>query len=171
MKKNYIKSLTSLRAIAAFMVFIHHFNFLPDFGSQFLKIFYFQGFAGVSLFFVLSGFLIHKNYSDKLKLELKDILKYFINRFARIYPMYFIILCLSTLAYSGERTLFKLFANFTLLKGLSSDLLFSGVATAWSLTTEEFFYIAFPFIIYYLRRNVSLLKMLLYIYLIGVSIF
>lgn len=171
MQSPYIKSLTSLRAIAALMVFLHHFNFLPYFDLTFLNILYFQGFSGVSLFFVLSGFLIHKNYSNKLQLTSKDLTKYWVNRFARIYPMYFIILTLTLLAYSGERNFFKLFINFFLLKGFSSIHLFSGVATAWSLTTEECFYLAFPLILYLLRKNWSLFKILTTIYVVGLFLF
>lgn len=167
MTSKYLKSLTSLRAFAALFVFIHHFNVFPDFNSLFLKVFYFQGYTGVSLFFVLSGFLIHYNYSENLKFEVRSIKKYFVNRFARIYPMYFLIYILTTLAYSGERTFFKIFTNLTLLKGFFEAHLFTGVATAWSLTTEETFYISFLFILYFLRKNFNILYLLLSLYLIG----
>src|SRR5215203_4219419 len=58
-------------------------------------------FFGMSLFFVLSGFVIHYNYgmfrTDGLVAGGK---KFFIARFARLYPLYFVVLILSV-AYGG----------------------------------------------------------------------
>lgn len=167
LNNKYIKSLTSLRAFAALFVFIHHFNIFPDFGSLFLKVFYFQGYSGVSLFFVLSGFLIHRNYYENFRFNKISIKKYFVNRFARIYPMYLIIYILTTLAYSGERNFFNIITNLTLTKGFFDDHLFSGVATAWSLTVEETFYLLFPVILYFLRKNIKLLSILIFLYIAG----
>jgi hypothetical protein len=56
---NYFQALTGVRAIAAWLVFFHHYNpfSIERFGSvinQFVQEFH----VGVSVFFVLSGFLI-----------------------------------------------------------------------------------------------------------------
>ncbi len=54
---NYFNALTGLRAMAAYMVYAHHFNPIP-------KNYAVHGLVnelhiGVTLFFVLSGFLFH----------------------------------------------------------------------------------------------------------------
>lgn len=59
-----INSLTSLRFIFAMMVFGAHCYIIDDFfNAHFFK----EGFAGVSFFFVLSGFIISYNYQYKLQ--------------------------------------------------------------------------------------------------------
>ena len=52
----YFPALTGLRAIAAYMVFFHHFNFFSQFGESLLSRMVNEFYAGVSVFFVLSGF-------------------------------------------------------------------------------------------------------------------
>ena len=87
---NYVPALTGVRAMAAYLVFISHFcdqfdeNF-PHLLQRFLGEFH----IGVSLFFVLSGFLITFRYYDKFQgLNAEWFKQYLKNRVARIYPMY-----------------------------------------------------------------------------------
>lgn len=163
----YLPALTSLRAIAAFMVFLHHKNFIPSFDNQFADIFIFQGYTGVSLFFVLSGFLIHRNYIQKIgDLSLNFLKTYFVNRFARVYPMYFLILVVTLLHYNNVNTFFW-FLQLSLLKGLSDFYKFTGVATSWSLTVEECFYLFFPFLALARNKKISYFILLAGIYLLG----
>lgn len=177
--KLYIPALTSLRAIAAFMVFLHHFNFLPTFDNTFLHLFYFQGYAGVSLFFILSGFLIHRNYIRNLSAPVsalgrnsttKFLKTYFLNRFARVYPMYFIILVITFVSY-GVTNYYQWGIHLTLLKGFSNAHKFSGVATAWSLTVEECFYFLFPILALARIKKIPYLILLILIYLLGWFLF
>src|SRR5471030_1559314 len=78
--------------MAAYLVFISHFheafdeNF-PHIIKRFLGEFH----IGVSLFFVLSGFLITFRYYNNFYLTKDWFKQYLKNRVARIYPMYFIL--------------------------------------------------------------------------------
>lgn len=173
--KQYIPALTSLRAIAAFMVFLHHFNFLPTFDNTFLRLFYFQGYVGVSLFFILSGFLIHRNYIQNLNsLDKNSITKflknYFLNRFARVYPMYFLILIITFASY-GVTSLYHWSIHLTFLKGFSNMHKFTGVATAWSLTVEECFYFLFPILALARIKKIPYFALVLTTYLTGWILF
>ena len=82
-------ALTGVRAVAAFMVYMHHFNpFKTEIVGKNIH-YFFDGFhIGVTLFFVLSGFLIAHRYFDDVDFEFKSYLQ---KRIARIYPMYFIL--------------------------------------------------------------------------------
>jgi peptidoglycan/LPS O-acetylase OafA/YrhL len=67
-----IKPLTSMRFIAALLVFIYHYRWLDiDFSKWPLTIFWQNlinhGFIGVSFFFVLSGFVLGYGKSRKMK--------------------------------------------------------------------------------------------------------
>ncbi|PWT72730.1 MAG: acyltransferase, partial [Bacteroidetes bacterium] len=85
---NYYPQLTGIRAIAAFMVFFFHFNpFHEGFIFHFVNEFH----VGVTVFFVLSGFLITYRYIDSFEFSREWFSKYIINRVARIYPMYILI--------------------------------------------------------------------------------
>lgn len=90
MNKN-LDSLTGLRGVAAVVVFLAHFEIHKS--IPFLQ--HFIGFlswhnAAVDIFFVLSGFTLAYVYSG----QDFDFKKYFVARFARIYPLYFLSLLL-----------------------------------------------------------------------------
>lgn len=102
--KNYLPALTGVRAIAAWMVFIHHFNPLSnatnhriaaDWAPEFLFRFFNEFHVGVTIFFVLSGFLICFRYYDNFHFTSVWFRKYLKNRVARIYPMYFLLTLLT----------------------------------------------------------------------------
>ena len=144
--KSYYGALTGLRAIAAFMVYLHHYN--PGmllFNSVLLEDICKELHVGVTIFFTLSGFLIATRYIDQASLEGTYVKKYLINRFARVYPLYFI---LTTGIYGyyflsdfSSKALYEYFLNITFLKGFSWQYLSTGLQQSWSLTVEECFYL------------------------------
>jgi peptidoglycan/LPS O-acetylase OafA/YrhL len=156
-KNQFFPALTGLRAIAAYMVFCHHFNpisklFLSGFVYEFFNEFH----VGVTLFFVLSGFLITNRYFELPKINLK---KYLLNRFARIYPMYFLLSSLTFLVsiflykQNSWKDLQVYFLNITLLKGYFDNIKFSGIGQGWSLTVEEFFYLFAPLFFIFVKKS------------------
>ena len=152
----YYPGLTSLRAIAALMVYLHHVNPFPPkyyiFGLPIWGVLH-EFHIGVTFFFVLSGFLIATRYFDN-NVSFK---KYIWNRFTRIYPIYFLITLITflILGLNGGFTyfLFKIFLlNITFLRGFIESFKFSLVAQGWSLTVEETFYILAPLIFMLIRK-------------------
>lgn len=92
-----IYSLTGLRFVAAFYVFLFHIQIRWPLSSYpFVKKILDQGAIGMSLFFMLSGFVLAYRYADG-RSSLKN---YLINRFARIYPIY-AVAALATLPWIG----------------------------------------------------------------------
>jgi peptidoglycan/LPS O-acetylase OafA/YrhL len=142
----YYKSLTGIRAIAAFMVYLHHYN--PGkwlFNSELLKDIFHEFHVGVTIFFTLSGFLIATRYLNKTSYSFNDFLTYFINRLSRIYPLYLLlnIILFSMIFYEIGYSKFYLNAfilNLLLLKGISLEYMPTGLPQGWSLTVEECFY-------------------------------
>lgn len=146
-----------MRALAAYMVFCHHNNPISRtiFGEYVFEFFQ-ELHVGVTFFFVLSGFLITYRYSEQPKIDLK---KYSVNRFARIFPMFFLV---TTLIFGVNIFFYKqslvenipiYFLNITLLKGYFEQIIFSGVGQGWTLTVEECFYVLAPFFFLLVRKS------------------
>lgn len=162
MKSNlYIPALTGVRAIAAYLVFFHHFNqaAFPYPLFRLLNEFH----MGVTLFFVLSGFLICLRYYDNYEISGKWFRKYIKNRIARIYPMY-LILTLATFLYAYLTSDTGIYNNFTspiillflnvfFIRGFFDDLKFTGISQGWTLTIEETFYFLAPFFFLRIKKQ------------------
>jgi peptidoglycan/LPS O-acetylase OafA/YrhL len=144
-RKETFPALTGIRAIAAFMIFFHHLRL--NLGPGFLVGLQLSLYWGVTLFFVLSGFLMAYRYYETSELSGKWLFNYFVNRFARIYPVYFLVLT-AVVFLSGNFDTIFLVQNYTLTQNLFFIFKSHGTAIApsWSLTVEECFYLLAPLI-------------------------
>lgn len=152
-------ALTGVRAIAAYLVFLHHYTPFASAMPTPLRDFLSECHVGVTLFYVLSGFLITYNYWDRAQQGLTKSfwIQYMGRRIARIYPLYLFLLALtflrpSLLGLGDAPSLAELLLNVTLLKGFFSVFAFTGIAPSWSLTIEETFYLLAPFIFVLVRK-------------------
>ncbi|WP_295671193.1 acyltransferase [uncultured Mucilaginibacter sp.] len=157
LQQNYIPALTGVRAMAAYLVFISHFAYkfdenFPHIIQRFLGEFH----IGVSIFFVLSGFLITFRYYKNFHLTRDWFKQYLKNRVARIYPMY-ALLTIAAFGYyfiTRDQSITKgsgnpvalFFLNITFLRGFFYQFWNTGIAQGWSLTVEECFYFSAPII-------------------------
>src|SRR5689334_3354092 len=132
---HYFPQLTGVRALAAYCIFLHHV-LIPSFSNKMGAI-QTQLHIGVPIFFTLSGFLIYLRYSGSCCLKTDWLFFYFKNRFAKIYPVYFLIVLLHCTFMEGG--LFEFFMQATFIRGFSYDYKYIGVAQGWSLTVEETF--------------------------------
>jgi peptidoglycan/LPS O-acetylase OafA/YrhL len=140
-----IPALTGVRALAAFLVFFHHHptKYL-QFGPLAL---WWEMHVGVTLFFVLSGFMITWRY-DRRGLQKQSFLRgYFVNRFARIYPLYFALVVPTMLLWNAH-SFRAWFFNLTVFSHFEA-----GIPQAWSLRVEECFYLFAPLLFLLWRRS------------------
>lgn len=165
--KNMINSLTGLRFYAALLVFISHFyiyNYLFGISEGAVHEFLVEiGWLGVSLFFVLSGFVLFINYLSPGKAPIQ-LGQFYIARLARIYPVFFLTVLLAAPIEFLTRDKGEFFTNLSL--HLSMLHTFSGTAynamnvPGWSISVEWIFYLLFPLFAglftISLRRNVLL---------------
>ncbi len=110
---------------------------------------------GVSCFFVLSGFILSYAY-PQLKGP-KETLRFFIARVARVWPAHIATALLSVCLLHlniwqpiGKKIPWITLANLTMTHGwiLTERSYFSFNAPSWSISTEFFFYLCFPLLIY-----------------------
>lgn len=170
-----IKSLTGLRFLAAFYVFIFHIN-LPmrtplHWLAESLQAIIQQGNLGVAVFFVLSGFVLTyshlKDFPNAQFKGLAYVARFMFKRLARIYPVFFAGLLACTLISIRlnslpEWWLMLMSATFlqTYFPSISMHWYDSG---AWSVANEIFFYLLFPLLLplcLRLRTHLSLLTTL-----------
>jgi len=103
----------------------------------------------MSLFFVLSGFVICYNYSGILDKGIwTGSYRFFVARFARLYPLYIAMLALSLHLYPHEYfsgwpaigfTAITLTQSWFNVQGVSGSIF----GQSWSISTEWFFYLFF----------------------------
>jgi peptidoglycan/LPS O-acetylase OafA/YrhL len=105
----------------------------------------------MAFFYTLSGFLIFRIYYQHSELSRHWLSKYFVNRFARIYPVYFVLLTVAVCVSQDFRP-WVLLKNYTLTHALfhPSDLI---IQPSWSLTVEECFYFLAPAFMILARRR------------------
>lgn len=159
-------ALTGSRFLFASMVFVYHNRkyWRTDLNKYVLQ-FFNEMHMGVSLFFILSGFLIAYKYNDHQKRDHVNYGKYIGLRLARIFPLYWLILLVSYIDWGFPGT-YKTFISFTLLHGFSAIHNLEGIAQAWSLTVEMSFYLLAPMLFTQLNKKVwkaFLLLLLLFI--------
>ncbi len=157
--------LTGVRALAAYTVFVHH---QPAVTGSFWALFKDQLFIGVTVFFVLSGFLITLRYYDRVDFTARWLLGYLRRRIARIYPLYLLLTCLTFVLMQRWPALYAdpvwlrsihwdkpvvIFLNLTFLRGFFFNIHLSGIAQGWTLTVEECFYLAAPSLFLAFRRS------------------
>ncbi len=158
MKLNHIVPLDGVRATAALMVLFFHCFQIASFSSPaglMLQKIGFLGQTGVSLFFVLSGFLITRILLQQVK-DPNYLFNFFVRRALRIFPLYFIYLCI---IYFILPILFrKPIPDFSqqwyywlYLQDFAITFRWPAIGPKhfWSLAIEEHFYLAWPFIVLY----------------------
>ena len=165
MKREPLPALTGLRFVAAACVVTSHalpsIVPVPDPPNWYIHLGQLAG-IGMPLFFVLSGFVIHYNYADQLnERPLSGTYNFFVARFARLYPLFFFCLVydwLHSYSYSQLTDQFSRAAPYYLTMTQTwtyqalgpHNLVFTfGVVpqVTWSISTEWFFYCAYPLIL------------------------
>jgi len=148
-RKPPLPALTGIRTLLAFNIVLFHFT-PPYLGP--LRPFVENGFVFVNVFFLISGYILTYNYSDRgASLDKRE---FWLARFSRLYPVYLLVLIISIKMVQLEwhaRPRGQFWAGMILtpllLQGVSPILATFWNTVAWTLSCEVALYAAFPWLI------------------------
>ena len=147
-RKPALPALTGLRTLLAINIMFFHFTPPhPNFLSPLLN----NAYVFVGFFFLISGFVLAYNYADRPVLSKR---KFYVARFSRVYPVYFLVLLLSIpflliewQAQSRANFFTGLLLTPFALQSWSPHLATFWNTVAWTVPAEFFLYLLFPFLL------------------------
>lgn len=164
----YLTNLTPLRGIAALLTVIFHINIvLSSFGGQLVdgkvSSILNRMYLMVDFFFILSGFILCYVYAKNFEGRVtgQEFKKFAIARFARIYPLHLFSLLVTTLflfllhqwgakvssILDADNSGYSFITNLFLLHSMNLHQWFTFNHASWSISTEWWMYMLFPFLI------------------------
>ena len=152
-KLDYIDALRGLAIIGVIMVHTQGANSnLPSLISKIVG----EGAKGVQLFYIASAFTLFLSFRSRTTLENSPVRNFFLRRFFRIAPMYYIGICYYLfqdgfgprywLGDETQITALNIFSNATFTHGFNPYWINSLVPGGWSIAIEMAFYAILPFI-------------------------
>lgn len=154
-----LNALTGLRVFAALGVVVYHFArpALNGWPAPLLNLAG-SGYTAVSLFFLLSGFILSYSYLNGAG-EMRGTRRaFYVSRFARIYPAYLLAFLLAAptniiwslrvnhLPTAALKLMTSALAVLTLQQSWTPWTAWAWNFPAWSVSVEAFFYLSFPFL-------------------------
>lgn len=181
---NRVEGIDVLRGLCILAVVLHHIGlriavqniaWRPAHTSALMKVLIWSGYYGVRVFFVISGFLITtwslKRWRTLAEISLR---KFYVMRFARIVPCLVALLILLSMLHLARIDGFIINPQrSTLPRALLAALTFhvnwleghhgylpGAWDVLWSLSVEEVFYVFFPLLCSWTRKQWILIAML-----------
>jgi peptidoglycan/LPS O-acetylase OafA/YrhL len=189
--RSEIRALTGLRGMAAMLVVAYHFCPSVAASTVLYKDTIGRGYLWVDLFFILSGYVMALNYGKLFVDRFSGAVfaGFLLRRIARIYPLYFVMLCIQiayTMAVYGNFRESNGWAAVTVahpIRDIPANLFLaqslgvspSIIGQAWSISTEFAAYFSFPALVAWVlsggRRGVAVAGLLAVTLLVVVAAF
>lgn len=155
--KNRLDFIEALRGFAALFVVFYHLALIPNPDLELPKWagkFILTGGTGVTLFFVVSAFTLTLSMRSRQN-ETNSTLQFFIRRFFRIAPLFYIWIILTLIRdklmfgvmRSGSTVFLSVIFGFNLIPGRHEGFVWA----SWTLGVEMLFYLLFPLIYLYIN--------------------
>jgi peptidoglycan/LPS O-acetylase OafA/YrhL len=146
-KKGRLDFIDSLRGIAALAIVVYHLSFLglPTLLDEHILL----ARSSLILFFIISSFTLYYSLDNKRDEE-KRFQKFYIRRFFRIAPLFYIMILIylikDVLILKTFPTTSEIMANFAFIFNLYPPYFESIVTTGWTIGVEMLFYLILPLI-------------------------
>lgn len=160
-KYDYIDALRGIAVLGT--LFIHSSKYergINNFGDNFKEL-ALLGNSGVQLFFMMSAVTLFLSMSQKKKLEKNPTLNFFIRRFFRIAPLFYLstIFCLSFNLegywwndFSHLNPYYLILTTVTFTNGFDPYYINSIVEGGWSIAIEMIFYAIIPLLFIFIKN-------------------
>lgn len=159
-RRPVLPNLTGARIFAAVYVLLYHLFGSTAPGRPWYDSWIDGGYLGVSLFFVLSGFILAYNAPP-----VGNTRKFYVLRLARVYPLYLAAMLWALPNYLRHGVVparFVIPADLLLLQTwFGPGFAIQINPPSWSLSAEAFFYLLFPLLLPAVRRWMTHPKLLL----------
>ncbi|SNR74564.1 Peptidoglycan/LPS O-acetylase OafA/YrhL, contains acyltransferase and SGNH-hydrolase domains [Lutibacter agarilyticus] len=178
MKKMYRTDIDGMRAFAVISVILFHLGLLPN------------GYLGVDIFFVISGYLITGIIYNEVKENRFSIFSFYERRIRRIIPLVLfttvsalitgiIFMSPNDLNVLSQNVLASNFSMFNIFMYITSNDYwavsneYNPMMHMWSLGIEEQFYLLYPFIFLILKGNKQkfIFPLLIFLTFISLALF
>lgn len=157
-----LDQLTFTRFLAAIAIVIYHDGAeIFPFNQSIFKTLFEHANLGVSYFFVLSGFVMIVAYYKKERIS---YYQYYLNRVARIYPVYIVGLLLVLpfyLRHSKDLSIASFILSATCFQAWIPAFALNLNAPEWSVSVEVLFYLTFPFLFNKIYKRYSWKKLVI----------
>jgi len=158
-----IEALDSARGWAILGVIAIHVSQAAQLNTGFLHRLAMNGDMGVELFYVLSAFSLTMVLHARKMAGCHGLAGYFIRRFFRIAPMFWIVLLLSVLLFFGKKGFWApsgidaadVALTAVFLHGLTPESVNAVVPGGWSVAVEVLFYLLLPLFFKYVKTTKS----------------
>lgn len=149
MAEKRLAFLDLLKIISIVLVILFHFLYQITSNESLRAL----GFVGVSLFFIVSGYSLAKNYPDHITFSFK----WFFKRYVKLASVYYLAIIIIVIlffrqSYSGNLFL-NLLAHFTFTDSLFRDYSYGIISPAWFLAPLIVYYLIFPFLNKLIKNN------------------
>jgi peptidoglycan/LPS O-acetylase OafA/YrhL len=151
-KLDYIDALRGLAILGVLMVHTNQYG--TTIANQIIAKIIVGGASGVQLFYLTSAFTLMLSFNNRGKTEKSPIQNFFIRRFFRIAPMYYLGILYYIfqdglgprymLGNATQITVLNIISNFTFFHGFNPYWISSLVPGGWSIAVEMTFYAILP---------------------------
>jgi peptidoglycan/LPS O-acetylase OafA/YrhL len=177
-KYQRLEYIDFLRGLAICLVILSHVSLYIKDIYPILFYFFFSGQFGVQLFFLITGLLFSIKYSEGNF----DIKSFYIKRLFRIIPLYYIgmLVWILYIFFFGNKVnldFFYIVQQMLFLNSLDRNNFSPAILPGgWSISTEMIFYLLFPLIIFFFKKNmyllcISIILMSLILFLTSIFLF
>ena len=159
-KLDYIDTLRGLAILGVIMVHTNQYGSsnLPSVIGKIIE----EGARGVQLFYIASAFTLFLSFKNRFPKEKLPIRNFYIRRFFRIAPMYYLGICYYLLQdglgpryWLGDKThisVLNILSNLTFLHGFNPYWITSLVPGGWSIAVEMTFYAVLPLLFFKIKN-------------------
>ena len=161
-KRKRIESLNIIRCFSFLLICLHHTK---------LELFTSSGYYGVSVFLILSGFLMtYNHYGKEFNYSLIDSIKYAINKIKDLYPLHIICtIAMLPFLFIGDyiepilNIVLSILTNVLLIQEWLPLNIFSINGVSWFISVLFLAYIVFPFFVRFMEKHFNNTKSIIFL--------